>query len=411
MRRGSDKYSPAASGLGRGLALTALILAALASAGGCAARPRPSPDEATIAHPPPWRGPAAKLSERGFTAAQLNSFFSSPDLVYSNSPMAAKLKELHGLSFNAEMTREIQEKLFQLGYEIHIDGRSGSGTKAAINRFQAEHGHTPTGEVSRAALAQIDRAMKKKPGDLRPLSSYRPPPPRPPSRATTYNQFTNPKALGEISAFFKADQALFSEFTRRHGIPGEVAAAIMWVETGYGRNFGRQKAASMLASMAAAASDFSVVAPAVAELGRDRETLAFLRKLAIERGNWALDELAALMRHAYDNGLDPNSFPGSIYGAIGWGQFMPTNILKYGVDGDGDGRVDLFNKADAVHSIGVFLKAHGWSGPNMTEDARRSVILKYNRSGIYANTVLYVADHLAGRRQRKEQDFAPPSGL
>jgi len=403
MRRRSGSFTeppPAASGRWRpwlrGPLAALLVLAALAAAGGCA-RPRPdSPGLATA--PEPWRGPAAKLAARGFTQDQLTSFFNSPDLVYSSTPMAAKLKELHGLNFNADLTKEIQEKLFQLGYEIHIDGRAGSGTKAVISRFQTSQGLAATGDVSRATLAQVNRAMKQKAEGLRPLSAYRPPPPQPPSRSATYSQFTNPQALAEISAFFKADRALFDGLTRRYGVPGEVVAAIMWVETGYGRNFGRQKAASMLASMAAAASDFSVVAPEVAELGKDRETLAFLRRLATERGDWALGELEALLRHAYANGLDPAAFPGSIYGAIGWGQFMPSNILKYGVDGDGDGRVDLFNKADAIFSIGRFLQAHGWSGLQMSEEARRAVVLKYNRSGIYANTVLYVADHLAGRR-------------
>jgi membrane-bound lytic murein transglycosylase B len=325
----------------------------------------------------------------------LTSFFNSPDLVYSNAPMAAKLKELHGLIFQAELTRELQEKLFQLGYDLFIDGRSGSDTKGAISRFQAEWGHPANGEVSRATLAQVNRALKKKAGDLRPLSAYRPPP-RPPSPAT-YGQFTNPKALLEISALFKADRAIFRGLTRRYGVPGEVAAAIMWVETGYGRNFGRQKAASMLASMAAAA-DFSLVAPAVAELGKDRETLAFLRRIALERGDWALGELEALLRYAYANDLDPAAFPGSVYGAVGWGQFMPSNILKYGVDGDGDGRVDIFNKADAIFSIGHFLQAHGWRSPQPSEEERRAALLKYNRSGVYVNTVLQVADHLAGRR-------------
>ena len=375
-----------------------LVLAALLVSGGCAARPGEFETESLILPPKPWRGPAARLAKRGFAADRLNSFFSSPDLAYSSAPMAAKLKELYGLNFNAELTLEIQEKLFRLGYDIHIDGRAGSGTKAAISRFQADQGEAPTGLVSRATLARIDQAMKKKAGDLRPLSSYRPPPPQPPSREATYSQFTNPRALAEISAFYRADQALLDSLTRRYGVPGEVAAAIMWVETGYGRNFGRQKAASMLASMAAASSDFSVVAPAVAELGQDRETLAFLRRLAVERGDWALAELEALLAYAYANGLDPNAFPGSIYGAIGWGQFMPSNILKFGADGDGDGRIDLFNKADAVASIGRYLQGHGWTGPHMSEEARRAVVMKYNRSGIYVNTVLYVADYLAGRR-------------
>ena len=378
------------------LALTLTVLLAA----GCAGLSRPPGPEFLTSVPQPWRPLAARLSERGFTPDQLTAFFNSPDLVYSSAPMAAKLKELHGLNFNAEMTREIQEKIFRLGYEIFIDGRAGSGTKAAISRFQTDQGLAATGEVSRATLAQINSAMKKKAEALRPLSAYRPPAPRPPPRSATYDQFTSSKALEQISAFYRADRALFETLLRPYRVPGEVAAAIIWVETGYGRNFGRGQAASRLASMAAASSDFSVVAPAVADLGKDRETLAFLRRYAVERGDWALDELEALLRYAYANSLDPSSFPGSIYGAIGWGQFMPSNILKYGVDGDGDGRVDLFNKADAIASIGRFLQAHGWTGPGMGEEARRAVILKYNRSGIYANTVLYVAGHL-GRASGK----------
>ena len=51
------------------------------------------------------------------------------------------------------------------------------------------------------------------------------------------------------------------------------------------------------------------------------------------------------------------SFVGSIYGAIGISQFMPTNALKFGQDGDGDGRVDLFRHEDAVHSLGPTSRA------------------------------------------------------
>jgi len=404
MRRPPGRFTerpPAAPGRGAGAVLgwpsALLILAALATAGGCAVRPV-SPESITA--PAPWSGLEARLTGRGWPPDRLESFFNSPDLVYSSAPMAAKLKELYGLNFQAELTRELQEKLFQLGYDLLIDGRAGADTKAVISRFQADQGRPATGEVSRATLALVNRAMKSK--ELRPLSAYRPPP-QPPLPSATYGQFTNPQALREISAFFKADRALFRSLARRYGVPGEVAAAIMWVETGYGRNFGQQKAAAMLASMAAAATNFSLVAPAVAGLGRDRETLDFLRRTARERGDWALDELEALLRYAYDNGLDPAALPGSIYGAIGWGQFMPSNILKYAVDGDGDGRIDLFNKADAAFSIGRFLQAHGWKGRNLGEEERRAVIMKYNRSGVYVNTVLLVADHLAGAAKLKDK--------
>ncbi|MGL4209389.1 MAG: hypothetical protein ACRCTY_08375, partial [Candidatus Adiutrix sp.] len=75
----------------------------------------------------PWTKLAPKLIEKGFSQKQINDFFGSNNLLYSSKPMETKLRELHGIFYRSDLTREIQEKLFQLGYEIHIDGRYGSG--------------------------------------------------------------------------------------------------------------------------------------------------------------------------------------------------------------------------------------------------------------------------------------------
>ncbi len=48
-------------------------------------------------------------------------------------------------------------------------------------------------------------------------------------------------------------------------------------------------------------------------------------------------------------------------GAIGMAQFMPGSIMRYAVDGDGDGHIDLANSPrDAILSVGNFLMEHGW---------------------------------------------------
>jgi membrane-bound lytic murein transglycosylase B len=146
----------------------------------------------------------------------------------------------------------------------------------------------------------------------------------------------------------------------------------------------------------AAASDYSLVAEQLTDLDVDQETRAFMIDTAKKRGAWAADELKALLDYAWRNGLDPASFPGSVYGAIGYGQFMPSNIAKFAVDGDGDGRIDLFNKTDAIFSIGRYLRDSGWQGSMPDEEARRAVIMLYNRSGVYVNTVLYVARAIGG---------------
>ncbi|UQZ88298.1 hypothetical protein C4J81_03380 [Deltaproteobacteria bacterium Smac51] len=344
-----------------------------------------------------WKHLADDMARRGLNERKLEQFFKSSSLVYTSGPMETKLRELYGIFYRSELTKEIQEKLYQLGYDITIDGRAGSGTRGVVTRFQADNGLTQTGDISDATLASINKVMKT--AKTRSLSSYSPPSAKKPSRTATYPQFTKAGVLPTILAHYRADRELFNAMSRKYNVPGEVAAAIMWVETGYGNYFGKHLAASQLASMAAAAYDFDVVAPAVSDLVRsDGGAKTWLKDTAVKRGGWAADELAALLSYSFQNGHDPTSFPGSIYGAIGYGQFMPSNVLKYGVDGSGDGKVDMFNKADAIYSIGNYLKAHGWTGGGMSEEARRAVIMKYNKSGVYVNTVLYVADWLAANK-------------
>jgi membrane-bound lytic murein transglycosylase B len=86
--------------------------------------------------------------------------------------------------------------------------------------------------------------------------------------------------------------------------------------------------------------------------------------------------------------------PGSFYGAIGIAQFMPSQVLRHGVDGNGDGVVDLFVLEDALFSMGNYLMANGWRGSMRSQRKRRRAIYNYNHSRIYVNTVLAVADHL-----------------
>ena len=73
---------------------------------------------------------------------------------------------------------------------------------------------------------------------------------------------------------------------------------------------------------------------------------------------------------------------------------MPTKVLEYGVDGNGDGAVDMFVLEDALYSMANYLQEHGWKGPMKSRWRQRRTILRYNYSKPYVNTVMAVADYL-----------------
>ena len=60
------------------------------------------------------------------------------------------------------------------------------------------------------------------------------------------------------------------------------------------------------------------------------------------------DELAQLFALGKEEGFDITTLKGSYAGAMGYGQFMPSSYRQYAVDGDGDGKRDLFNDLDDV---------------------------------------------------------------
>jgi membrane-bound lytic murein transglycosylase B len=134
--------------------------------------------------------------------------------------------------------------------------------------------------------------------------------------------------------FWTRHRTRLAEIAGTTGVPAHVIVGIIGVETFYGRVTGRFR-----------------VLDALATLGFDYPP----------RSTYFRGELEQFLLLARRNGIDPLTVRGSYAGAMGLPQFMPRSYLNYAVDGDLDGRTDLWDSADDVlSSVANYLKQHGW---------------------------------------------------
>jgi len=123
-----------------------------------------------------------------------------------------------------------------------------------------------------------------------------------------------------------------------YGVPAEIIASIIGIETRYGRITGNIRVLDSLM------------------------TLSFNYPRRSKFFKVQLEEYLLLSR---EEGFNPESLEGSIAGAMGYGQFMPDSYRKYAVDFDSDGVRDILtNPVDAIGSVANFLNKKGKWKPN-----------------------------------------------
>jgi membrane-bound lytic murein transglycosylase B len=221
--------------------------------------------------------------------------------------------------------------------------------------------------------------------------------PGPQPEPEVMDRYLNPLLIAGAYAFYREHRAELTVIHEKYGVPGEILTALMLLESRLGMTVGDYNGFTILASMALA-GDFELIRDRIERRDVPGETMDWLIRRTREKGDWAYEELKALIRYARANGQDPLTIRSSVYGAIGLCQFMPTSAEHYGRDGSGDGRVNLFEIRDALYSMANFMAEHGWKD-SMTEAQKLKVIYRYNHSESYAMTVLAVADRISKTRQ------------
>lgn len=116
---------------------------------------------------------------------------------------------------------------------------------------------------------------------------------------------------------------------------------------------------------------------------------------------WTL--LAGIGMEETGHGRNKNT---SSAGARGAMQFMPGTWATQGVDGDGDGRADILNPADSIHSAANYLTN---SGAKEGDQGVRKALFAYNHAQWYVNDVLYYAQQYGGGNVVAAPGDCPPS--
>src|SRR5471032_745188 len=167
--------------------------------------------------------------------------------------------------------------------------------------------------------------------------------------------------------------ALLARIEQQFGVPPQIVVAIWGLESDFGKgDIGKMPVIRTLATMAHDCRRTELF---------QGELLAALQIL--QRGDLPLRDLI-----------------GAFAGEIGQTQFMPSSYIKYGVDFDGDGHVDLRHSVpDVLASTANLLKVNGWkAGAPFGEGSENfQVMREWNRSEVYRKTIVLFAERLSGR--------------
>lgn len=146
--------------------------------------------------------------------------------------------------------------------------------------------------------------------------------------------FLTPKRIAAGVLFANQHKELLDRVEEELGVPKKVLLGILGVETSFGKIQGRYEVINSLYTLAVGYPP---------------------------RSNFFREELINLFYLCREQDFSISSIKGSYAGAMGAPQFIASSYRNYAIDGNGDGKIDLFNSWDDVlMSIGNYLNKNGW---------------------------------------------------
>ena len=181
-----------------------------------------------------------------------------------------------------------------------------------------------------------------------------------------------PARITRARRLMQTHAALLSRIERQFGVPKELLMAIWTLESDNGTgDMGKLPVVRTIATLAHDCRRTELF---------QTELIAALK--IVQRGDLPLRDLI-----------------GAFAGEIGQTQFLPSSYIKYGVDYDGNGHVDLRHSVpDVLASTANLLKTNGWKAgaPFGEGTANFEVMREWNRSVVYRKTMVLFAERLGG---------------
>lgn len=212
-----------------------------------------------------------------------------------------------------------------------------------------------------------------------------------------YVRFTDKNLILKGKDFITSFEDTFDKVERVFQVHSSFITAILLVETNFGTNTGKELVLNRLSRIA------NIGTPENIEWNYQRlkKTDASVTKdQVISRASYLVQtfypEVLTLLKLHEEGIVDAKTLRGSIAGAFGFPQFLPSSLINYGIDGNGNGKVSLFEMEDAIWSIGKYFHLNGWKD-NGDINEKRKAIWQYNKSDAYIDTILRVAALLKRR--------------
>ena len=206
-----------------------------------------------------------------------------------------------------------------------------------------------------------------------------------------------------VLLFLTKNEKVFAQAEKQFGVPRNVIASLLWIETRHGQNQGMFHVASaylhLLQSERPSVKEFLQTKAVDFTKNVTKKQRAEIAKRTKTKADWALKELRSLQALYKKNSKLALKLRGSFSGAFGLPQFLPSSYEMYAKSCKAGKVADLYVPADAICSVGSYLKKHGWRVTN--SKTHLAALMKYNNSRDYAEAILKLAEKTKSKTPKR----------